>query len=238
LPFDIYMKGRRAVNGVPSLALGPDFYDYLRSFPTLIPILPRTDWVIERRLLRGRKKLDYGCIASKPIRRYVTAMARRAKFPLPARFGDTVRKAVSASPSPSLAKNHLRSLIEAGGTDASDKIPARHLPDLIRLLGSSSFLSEVLIREGQSWPDLFLRQIESKQKTAAENLAELNTATKGVVSFDDFCAELRRYKQREYLRIGARDLEASVTMEETVKGISARAHRPHPAPPPRDNRPL
>ena len=142
---------------------------------------------------------------------------------MPARFGETVRKAVSASPSPSLAENHLRSLMEAGGTDAIDKIPARHLPDLIRLFGSSSFLSEVLIRAGNSWPDLFLRQIESKQKTAAENLMDLNAAIRGVVSFDDFCAELRRYKQREYLRIGARDLEASVTMEETVRELSALA---------------
>ena len=144
-------------------------------------------------------------------------------MPSPARFGDTVRKAVSASPSPSLAENHLRDLIEAGGTDTIDKIPARHLPDLIRLLGSSSFLSEVLIRQGQSWPDLFLRQTAIKQKTTAENLEEINTATKGVVSFDDFCAALRRHKQREYLRIGVRDLEASVTMEETVRELSALA---------------
>jgi len=150
-------------------------------------------------------------------------MARRAKFPLPARFGDTVRKAVSASPSPSLAENHLRSLIDAGGTKAIDKIPARHLPDLIGLLGSSSFLSEVLIRAGNSWPDLFLRQIEIKQKTAAENLTEINAATQGAVSFDDFCAALRRHKQLEYLRIGARDLMPAVTMEETVRELSALA---------------
>ncbi|MDZ4341813.1 MAG: bifunctional [glutamate--ammonia ligase]-adenylyl-L-tyrosine phosphorylase/[glutamate--ammonia-ligase] adenylyltransferase [Candidatus Binatia bacterium] len=150
-------------------------------------------------------------------------MARRAKFSLPARFGETVRKAVSASPSPSLAGNHLRDLIEASGPRALDKIPARHLPDLIRLLGSSSFLSEVLIRQGQSWPDLFLRQIEIKQKTTAENLSEINTATQGAASFDDFCAKLRRYKQREYLRIGVRDLMPSVTMEETVRELSAFA---------------
>lgn len=150
-------------------------------------------------------------------------MASRAKFPLPARIRETVRKAILTSPSPSLAENHLRSLIEAGGTKAIDKIPGRHLRDLIRLLGGSSFLSEVLIRQGQSWPDFFLRQIEIEKKTAAGNLAELNTATQGAVSFDDFCAELRRHKQREYLRIGGRDLMPSVTMEETVRELSALA---------------
>jgi glutamate-ammonia-ligase adenylyltransferase len=142
---------------------------------------------------------------------------------LPARFVDTVRKAVLASPSPPLAENHLRDLIEAGGAKAIDKIPARHLPDLIRLLGSSSFLSEVLIRQGKNWPELFVRQIKTEQKTAAENLTEINAAIQGAVSFDEFCAELRRHKQREYLRIGARDLMPSVTMEETVRELSALA---------------
>jgi len=142
---------------------------------------------------------------------------------LPARIRETVRKAILTSPSPSLAENHLRSLIDAGGPKALNKISARHLPHLIHLLGSSSFLSEVLIRADNRWPDLFLRQIEIKQKTTAENLTEINAATQGAVSIDDFCAALRRHKQREYLRIGGRDLMPSVTMEETVRELSALA---------------
>jgi glutamate-ammonia-ligase adenylyltransferase len=38
-----------------------------------------------------------------------------------------------------------------------------------------------------------------------------------------FCAALRQHKQREYLRIGARDLMPSVTMEETVRELTALA---------------
>ena len=42
-------------------------------------------------------------------------------------------------------------------------------------------------------------------------------------SLDDFSAALRRHKQREYLRIGARDLLPSVSMEETVRELTALA---------------
>ena len=150
-------------------------------------------------------------------------MPRSIGFLPAARSREIIRKAILASPSPPLARNHLSRLIEAAGAKALDKIPAHHLPQLIRLLGSSSFLSEVLIREGNNWPELLLRQIDIKQKTAAENLNELNAATRGIARFEDFCAALRRNKQREYLRIGARDLMPSVTLEETVRELTALA---------------
>ena len=60
-------------------------------------------------------------------------------------------------------------------------------------------------------------------KTAAEHLRGLEPAIKKTASFADFCAALRLHKQREYLRIGARDLMASVTMEETVRELTALA---------------
>ena len=133
------------------------------------------------------------------------------------------KKLIDASPSPRLAENNLARLLDSGGRKALDKIPAAQLPDLFRLLGSSSFLSEVLNREGSHWPELFLRQVKIKQKSVAEHLKELKTRIKRSLSFDEACAALRRHKQREYLRIGARDLMASVTMEETVRELSALA---------------
>ncbi|MGN6720254.1 MAG: bifunctional [glutamate--ammonia ligase]-adenylyl-L-tyrosine phosphorylase/[glutamate--ammonia-ligase] adenylyltransferase, partial [Candidatus Binatia bacterium] len=42
-------------------------------------------------------------------------------------------------------------------------------------------------------------------------------------SFEEFSTALRCHKQREYLRIGARDLMASVTLEETVRELTALA---------------
>ena len=130
---------------------------------------------------------------------------------------------IAGSPSPALAKTNLQRLIDVSDSTSLSKIPSGDHPKLFFLLGSSAFLSDVLIRDGGSWPILFLRQIETPMKTAAEHLRELEPAIKKSASFADFCAALRRHKQREYLRIGARDLMASVTMEETVRELTALA---------------
>src|SRR3989304_2817038 len=150
-------------------------------------------------------------------------MSRLSKGIFAAAQRDKIQRLLRESPSPSLAENHLLRLLEASKIGTIKKIPSSHFSELINLLGSSSFLSDVLIRQGEHWPEVFLRQIEVRRKTAAENLMDLNAAIRGVLSFDDFCAALRRYKQREYLRIGARDLMPSVTMEETVRELSALA---------------
>ena len=127
------------------------------------------------------------------------------------------------SPSPSLARSNLQRLIEAAGVTALKKIPEKNLPILLRLLGGSAYLSEILIRQGKDWPELFLRQLKIKEKPGAEHLADLERLVKGAQSLAEFSAGLRRHKQREYLRIGARDLEPSVPMEETVKELTALA---------------
>lgn len=120
-----------------------------------------------------------------------------------------------------MAENHFKALLEADGANAISKIPAAQLPTLFYLLGSSSYLSDVLIRQGKQWPELFLRQIKIERRTVAEHLALLEPSMKGSSSLDDACAALRQHKQREYLRIGARDLLPSITLEETVRELTA-----------------
>ena len=134
-----------------------------------------------------------------------------------------IERGLKESPSPSLAENHLLRVLEAGGAKTIDKIPPANLPVLLRLLGSSGYLSDVLIRQGKNWPELFNRQIQIPKKTVDEHLRALNSAITKAQSFEDLCAALRRHKQREYLRIGARDLKPSVTLEETVRELSALA---------------
>jgi [glutamine synthetase] adenylyltransferase / [glutamine synthetase]-adenylyl-L-tyrosine phosphorylase len=134
-----------------------------------------------------------------------------------------IERLLRETPSPSLARNHLLRLLEQGGAKALNKVSAGQVPALIRLIGSSSYLSDVLIRQGKNWPELFLRQIMIPQKSVAEHLAELIPQIKESKSLDDFCAALRRHKQREYVRIGARDLLPSVSMEETVRELTALA---------------
>ena len=104
-----------------------------------------------------------------------------------------------------------------------EKIPQGELAGLFGILGGSSFLSEVLIRQGANWPELFRGQVKITQKRLVDHLKELSARSQEVKSFDEFCAALRRHKQREYLRIGARDLMPSVTMEETVRELTALA---------------
>lgn len=134
-----------------------------------------------------------------------------------------IEQLLKETPSPSLAENHLVGLFESCGATSIKKIAAADWPYLIRLLGSSAYLGDVLIRQGKNWPELFLRQIKIKQKTVSQHLVELHALLASSASFDEFCAGLRRHKQREYLRIGARDLLPSVTMEETVRELSALA---------------
>jgi glutamate-ammonia-ligase adenylyltransferase len=134
-----------------------------------------------------------------------------------------IERLLRETPSPSLARNHLLRLLEQGGAKALNKVSAGHVPALIRLIGSSSYLSDVLIRQGKDWPELFLGQIKIRQKSVAEHLAELIPQIQESKSLDDFCATLRRHKQREYVRIGARDLLPSVSMEETVRELTALA---------------
>src|SRR5215472_72857 len=148
-------------------------------------------------------------------------MIRKTASPawrLPHKIQELIRK----SPSPAMAENNLQRLLEATPQDLA-KIPAARLPVLIQLLGASSFLADVLVREGIGWPDFFLRQISIEQKTCAEHVRQLDEIVKDSSTLDEFCAALRRHKQREYLRIGARDLMSSVTLEETVRELTALA---------------
>lgn len=114
-------------------------------------------------------------------------------------------------------------LLDSGSGDALAKIPDADRPALFRLLGASAFLSDVLIRHEKNWPELFLRQVKTKQKTVVDHLKELDIAVKKTMYFDEFCGALRRHKQREYLRIGARDLMPSVPLDETLRELTALA---------------
>ena len=130
---------------------------------------------------------------------------------------------VKNSPSQSLAEADLSRLLESGGAKALEKIPHDDLPVLFRVLGGSTYLSDILFREGKGWPVLFLRQVYTESKTVAAHLDELEPYIKNDESIAEFCAALRQHKQREYLRIGARDLMPAVTMEDTVRELTALA---------------
>lgn len=130
---------------------------------------------------------------------------------------------IKQSSCPTLARTNFLRLIESGGLKSFKRFPQRHLRSLFQLLGSSAYLSDILIREAQRWPDLFLRQIETARKTTPDHLAELSPAISEATSADQLARALRLHKQREFLRIGVRDLCTSTGVEETVRELTALA---------------
>src|SRR4030095_14578240 len=83
-----------------------------------------------------------------------------------------LERLLKESPSPSLAENHLSRLLEAGGHKAIDQIPPTDVPAMLRLLGSSAYLSDVLIRQSKNWSELLLRQMKIRHKNVAEHLVD------------------------------------------------------------------
>lgn len=136
---------------------------------------------------------------------------------------EKIDRLIAKSPSPSLARTNLARLIESGGLASWKKFPAPVLEPLIRLLGASAYLSDYLIQQGKRWSELFLKQIKPAKKSVADHLARLALLLNQEVSYEDFVRGLRRHKRREYLRIGARDLLPQVSLEETLRELTALA---------------
>jgi glutamate-ammonia-ligase adenylyltransferase len=133
------------------------------------------------------------------------------------------RSLLKDSPSPALAEANLSRLIESGGAKALEKIPRAELAALFAVLGASTYLSDILFRQGKDWPDLLLSQIRTKSKSVLAHLRDLEPYIRSAQSMREFCAALRQHKQREYLRIGTRDLLPAVTLEETLQELTALA---------------
>jgi glutamate-ammonia-ligase adenylyltransferase len=134
-----------------------------------------------------------------------------------------IERLIKQSASPASARAHLQRLIQSGGRKSLDALPQGDLPLLIRLLGASAYLSDALIRRGRSWPEIFHEQIHTPNKSAADYIAEISLKLSEASSLDEVGAALRRHKQREYIRIGARDLAPQHSVEETVRELTALA---------------
>jgi [glutamine synthetase] adenylyltransferase / [glutamine synthetase]-adenylyl-L-tyrosine phosphorylase len=162
-------------------------------------------------------------LAASRLARYGKGVSpfRTAVLPTPQK--KKIEELIKRSPSPDLAGSHFIGLIEAAGLNSLKALSEPQLSLLIRVLGASSYLSDILIRQGKDWPAVFLRQIKISRKSLAEHLADLEFSLNQSNSLDDLCAALRQHKQREILRIGARDLLPTVAMEETVRELSALA---------------
>ncbi len=136
---------------------------------------------------------------------------------------ERMERLIQDSPSPTLAQSNLPRLIEAAGIESIQKVPDDYLPALLRLLGGSAYLSEILVRMGSDWPKVFVEAIRVPQKSLSEHLSELSYLSVQEVAYDQLAGGLRQHKQRQMLRIGARDLSSLASPIETMRELTTLA---------------
>src|SRR5882724_6372894 len=86
---------------------------------------------------------------------------------------------------------------------------------LLAILDSGNFLPSLMFAGGsaQAWTDLAGDPWLRHAKSASLYWSEAAAATAGARDFDDFKRRLRRYRRREVLRLGARELGWGTTEE-------------------------
>jgi len=133
---------------------------------------------------------------------------------------ETIKAGVACVPDPGLAAAHLSRLAEQGlGSGAMLDDP--HLcRDLLFVLGASPYLTTVLLNQGADWERVFLEDRRTSPKSVAAHLSALHAQVPLELPEEDFPRGLRAYRNREYLRIGIRDLLALATLEETTRDLS------------------
>jgi glutamate-ammonia-ligase adenylyltransferase len=131
---------------------------------------------------------------------------------------DPVVESVLASPSPDAALNNLER-IAAECPETILKLAAEDLSRLVAICGSSHFLTTIILKNPALLAWLFdeglnaSRTLESLTEEAASRTTALSTV-------EEVSKELRLMKQREYLRIGGRDLLRIAPLDETTRELS------------------
>ena len=155
----------------------------------------------------------------------VSAIARLLDFSPDdaAILADIITK-IRASAEPQMALNNLQRFLEATQNPAVVQSAFRRTPEtatiLIALMSGSQFLSDVLI----SQPDAFSWLIDDNTLRATRDpdyyRHRAAEALKGTSSRTEQQAALSRWRRREYLRIGCRDLLLLADAEDVSRDIS------------------
>ena len=133
-------------------------------------------------------------------------------------------KAAIDSPSPEAALNRFSRFAAVSFNRKSLYYLLRDAQPLIRLVllsfGASTYLSEILIRTPEYFYDIIDPDVMETQKTSAMMYQELKQALSRFASVEQKLRILRRYKRRETLRIGLRDLLKVANVETTTLELS------------------
>jgi glutamate-ammonia-ligase adenylyltransferase len=138
-----------------------------------------------------------------------------------------VLEAAGASPDPDGALSLFERYVRAGGSAARTFSHLRADPRmtgvLLRALGGSPFLSEVLIRHPTWLHWLSEEGVLSRARTAGEVAAETRSALASLETLEHRRAALRVARRREALHAGVRDLLGLAGVEETLIALSDAA---------------
>lgn len=128
----------------------------------------------------------------------------------------------AASPSPGGCLNNIERLMQTVGYD----LVAESLSDdatisrLVTLTASSPMLVNIICRNPKYYGWLFIEGGIFERRVQDAFCSGFETMMSGVKVFDEAARALRVYRQREYLRIGLRDLLGLSDLEETVTELS------------------
>ncbi|MGH7964973.1 MAG: hypothetical protein ACRERD_24690, partial [Candidatus Binatia bacterium] len=136
---------------------------------------------------------------------------------------ETILIGIAAAPDPTLAAANLSRLAEHGLGSGAVISASDLCAELLFLLGSSQYLTAVLLSQARDWEAAFLADRQSSVKSVETHLLPLRAqlpADLADLAEEDFQHRLRAYRNREYLRIGTRDLLARATLEDTTRDLS------------------
>lgn len=96
---------------------------------------------------------------------------------------------------------------------------------LLRILGGSGALAATLVAEGPNWPALVARVLDEPRRDAGAHAVALAAEEEdgSPAARAELSSRLRRYRRREMVRIGGRDLLGLAAVDETMREISALA---------------
>jgi glutamate-ammonia-ligase adenylyltransferase len=126
------------------------------------------------------------------------------------------------SPDPQQGLNNMERLLTEIDQDIIDALfeSKDTISRISWIVSSSQFLTTIILRNPQYLSALFSDKTLFLTKTSDDLLNELLQETSTINEYDEMAQALRRYKQKEYTRIGARDLLGLANLEEVIGEIS------------------
>ena len=138
---------------------------------------------------------------------------------IPTRVAPVLDRLLATGPDPEGARPRLERLIEAGASLPDDETG---LGLLAALVASGSFLTDLLLADVDRWPALLADPFRDRPKPRAQTMAEVKAAVADCAELPELQRRLRRYRQVEMLRLGARELQPGASLE-VARDLSALA---------------